>query len=70
MASFDDTTLYTFNLLKRENLYYAFYNAYNGSMLESIGFATATNVLGPWFKYFGNPVVIHPGLHSALRLGA
>jgi hypothetical protein len=57
----DDTTLYTFNVLKRENLYYAFYNAYNGSKLESIGFATATNVLGPWFKYSGNPVVVLPG---------
>ena len=69
-GSFDDTTLYTFNVVKRENLYYAFYNAYNGSMLESIGFAMATNVLGPWVKYSGNPVVINPGPPNDFNVAA
>jgi hypothetical protein len=60
-GKFDATTLYTFNVLKRGNLYYGFYNAYNGMRLESIGFATANSILGPWLKYPGNPVVTYPG---------
>ena len=44
--------------MKHESTYYLMYsaNVYNGPDY-SVGYATATNPLGPWTKYAGNPVL-------------
>ena len=49
-------------VLKRKGIYYMTYSANSyESPFYGIGFATATNITGPWTKYEGNPIFQKPG---------
>lgn len=49
-------------VIKRNGVYYMTYSA-NGykSPFYGVGYATATNITGPWTKYEGNPILQKPG---------
>jgi hypothetical protein len=46
-------------IVKEGNTYYMFYNGSDYDWHLSICLATATNPLGPWEKYAGNPMIDH-----------
>ncbi len=48
-------------MLKHENIYYLFYEGEDGSN-GKIGYATSSNIAGPWTKFGSNPVI---GLSSS-----
>lgn len=49
--------LYRSCLVKSGGTYFLYYNAYSSSSTEQIGFATSTNIFGPYTKYASNPVI-------------
>lgn len=59
-------------IIKHKGIYYMTYSANSyESPFYGVGFATATNIFGPWKKYEGNPILRKPGNlvgvgHSAL----
>jgi beta-xylosidase len=49
-------------VLKHKGIYYMTYSANSyESPFYGVGFATATNILGPWTKYNKNPILQKPG---------
>lgn len=50
-------TLWRPFIMRNSQTYYMFYNGDSSALQERIGFATATNILGPWTEYSGNPVI-------------
>jgi GH43 family beta-xylosidase len=44
-------------VFKRNGIYYMLYAAGNFAYTYATGYATATNPLGPWTKYSGNPIM-------------
>ena len=61
VGSWDSDILYRPYVLKKENTYYLFYNARRSDDKEQIGFATSSNLFGPWTKYGGNPILSFGG---------
>jgi hypothetical protein len=60
--TWDQHGLFRGSFVKNNGLYYLFLNGSppNGGPLgECIGFATATNLTGPWTMYAGNPLTIN-----------
>lgn len=55
-GTFDSVNIFRPFLMKNNGTYYLFWNGSDGSK-EQIGFATASNIFGPYMKYAGNPVL-------------
>ena len=60
-GTWDDRALESADCFKDGDTYYWYYHAFNEPALKDcfyqIGVATATNPLGPWTRYSGNPIL-------------
>jgi predicted GH43/DUF377 family glycosyl hydrolase len=57
-------------IMRKDNLYYMFYNGFDGVSHAGTGVATSTDLIN-WTKYSGNPVVSHgtPGSFDSSHAG-
>ncbi len=53
----DGKKIGSFQVIKKDGAYYAFYNAFDSSMNSRIGVARSLNGINHWIRYPGNPVL-------------